>query len=56
MPYVPPNIRNQGLTPKKLPCIVPKEKYINKQELFETVRLENFGKADGAWSRQNGSK
>lgn len=28
---------------------VPQKKYETKEELFEKIRLENYGKADAAW-------
>lgn len=52
MPYVPPNMRAKGVTPKKL--AIPKFKtdqpVKSKEELFESLRKDRYGKADRAWS------
>ena len=57
MPYVPPKIREKGLTPKKLatPKFVEERKVMTKQDLFESIRIKNYGKADGAWRGDGGS-
>ena len=51
MPYVPPKMRERGLTPKKLatPKFVQEKTVMSKQDLFESIRIKNYGKADGAW-------
>lgn len=56
MPYVPPNMREKGITPKKLnaPKIIDVPK-MTKQELFESLRIKEYGKADGAWFGKRGS-
>lgn len=59
MPYVPPNMRAKGITPKKL--ATPKFKneqpvVKSKQELFEILRKDRYGKADEAWLESGPSK
>jgi hypothetical protein len=56
MPYVPPKMREKGLVPKKLalPKFVQKRSEMTKQQLFESIRIKNYGKADGAWSGDDG--
>jgi len=51
MSYVPPNMHKRGIVPKKLVTIkvVEKKKFISKHDLFESIRLKDYGKADGAW-------
>jgi hypothetical protein len=51
MPYVPPKMRERGINPKKLatPKFVEERKVMSKQELFESIRVKNYGKADRAW-------
>jgi hypothetical protein len=58
MPYTPPHLRNKGEAPKKLTVykvktIVETPK-LNKEELFESIRLKEYGKADGAWFGDGG--
>jgi hypothetical protein len=59
MPYIPPNMRVKGLTPKKLTVyktkVVDEKPLMTKQELFESIRLKEYGKADGAWFGDGGS-
>lgn len=57
MPYVPPKMREKGLVPKKLtpPKFVQERSEMTKQQLFESIRIKNYGKADGAWSGDGGS-
>lgn len=57
MPYVPPKMREKGLIPKKLapPKFVQERSEMTKQQLFESIRIKNYGKADGAWSGDGGS-
>ncbi len=59
MPYVPPNLRAKGLTPKKLTVYkvksVDEKPKMTKEELFESIRLKEYGKADGAWFGDDGS-
>jgi hypothetical protein len=56
MPYVPPKMREKGLIPKKLapPKFVQERSEMTKQQLFESIRIKNYGKADGAWSGDGG--
>ena len=56
MPYVPPNMREREVTPQKLttPKFVEEIKVMSKQELFESIRLKEYGKADGAWFGDGG--
>lgn len=56
MPYVPPKMREKGLVPKKLtpPKFVQERSEMTKQQLFESIRIKNYGKADGAWSGDGG--
>jgi hypothetical protein len=56
MPYVPPKMREKGVVPKKLatPKFVEERKAMTKQELFESIRLKEYGKADGAWFGDGG--
>ena len=56
MPYVPPNMRERVVTPQKLttPKFVEEIKVMSKQELFESIRLKEYGKADGAWFGDGG--
>ena len=51
MPYVPPKMRERGIIPKKLttPKFVQEKTVMTKQELFESIRIKKYGKADGAW-------
>lgn len=51
MPYIPPNMRERGVTPNKLvnPKNVEEKKVMSKQQLFESIRIKEYGKADGAW-------
>lgn len=53
MPYVPPAMRKRGLEPKKIVTVVKKhvkETKVSKQQLMEEVRMEDYGKADQAYS------
>jgi hypothetical protein len=58
MPYVPPNMREKGIVPQKIKLnpakVTDTSKTMTKWELFEKIRLENYGKADKAWSRKDG--
>lgn len=56
MPYVPPKMRERRIVPKKLatPKFVEERKAMTKQELFESIRLKEYGKADGAWFGDGG--
>lgn len=58
MPYVPPLMREKGVIPQKIKMKsvknVDTSKTMSKWELFEKIRLENYGKADKAWSRKDG--
>lgn len=51
MPYIPPKMREKGIIPKKLatPKFVEEKMMMSKQELFELIRLKDYGKADRAW-------
>ena len=55
MPYVPPHLRKLGLQPKKITVkykpsalsVAPVAK--SKDQMWEEVRLANYGKADAAY-------
>lgn len=53
MPYVPPHLRKLGLQPKKISVkysalsVAPVTK--SKEQMWEEVRLTNYGKADAAY-------
>ena len=47
MSYTPPHLREKKI--KKIILPQPKEKFENKHQLMEYIRLQNYGKADEAW-------
>lgn len=47
MGYTPPPLREKKV--KKIILPQPKEKFENKEQLMEHIRLQNYGKADKAW-------
>ena len=51
MPYVPPNMRAKGIIPKKLetPKLKTEQPINSKEELFESLKKDRYGKADEAW-------
>ena len=53
MAYVPPQLRRRKETPVVL---VKQEKvYTSIEKIMEQSRVENYGKADGAWVSDDGS-
>ena len=54
--YIPPALRNKpNYVPKKLSIKskvieIDYSKLKTKQQLFEDIRKENYGKADAAWN------
>lgn len=49
MPYISPGFRKTSRVPPKRKQFVPDKKHASKEELFEKIRLEEYGKADAAW-------
>tara|TARA_R110000803_G_scaffold141654_1_gene208062 strand:+ start:128 stop:295 length:168 start_codon:yes stop_codon:yes gene_type:complete len=49
MPYISPGFRKASRLPQKREAFVPEKKYTTKEEVFEKIRLEKYGKADSAW-------
>ena len=59
MPYILPHLRSKGealkkLTVYKVKTIVDIPK-LSKGEIFESIRLKEYGKADGAWLGDDGT-